>query len=134
MYARICRLWRVCTAANCVVSRLVLQASAEGFYCDAYYTDITLNESAFGRIQDKARKAVAAKQPFERIVVSRAEALECFAENKFKVEIIRELPDEAITLYRCGSLVDLCPGPHIPNTSFVKAFACLKVIPSFVKR
>ncbi|KAK1697091.1 hypothetical protein QYE76_013788 [Lolium multiflorum] len=105
--------------------------SAEGFYCDAYYNDITLNESDFGRIQDKARKAVAAKQPFERIVVSRAEALECFAENKFKFEIISELPDKAITLYRCGSLVDLCPGPHIPNTSFVKAFACLKASSSY---
>ena len=102
----------------------------EGFYYDAYYSNnVTLNESHFGRIEDQARKAVAAKQPFERIEVSRAEALECFAENKFKIEIISELPeDKAITLYRCGSLVDLCRGPHIPNTSFVKAFTCLKVI------
>ena len=109
------------------------------------------------------------KQAFERIEVSRAEALEIFAENKFKatfflnicsfdhlylnisvllisyiwdillillntfelyaqVEIINELPeDKTITVYRCGPLVDLCRGPHIPNTSFVKAFACLKV-------
>jgi hypothetical protein len=45
-----------------------------------------------------------------------------------QVEIINELPeDKTITVYRCGPLVDLCRGPHIPNTSFVKAFACLKV-------
>lgn len=45
-----------------------------------------------------------------------------------QVEIIRELPeDKTITVYRCGPLVDLCRGPHIPNTSFVKALACLKV-------
>lgn len=46
-----------------------------------------------------------------------------------QVEIINELPeDKTITVYRCGPLVDLCRGPHIPNTSFVKAFACLKVM------
>lgn len=45
-----------------------------------------------------------------------------------QIEIIRELPeDKTITVYRCGPLVDLCRGPHIPNTSFVKALACLKV-------
>jgi len=46
-----------------------------------------------------------------------------------QVEIISDLPeDKTITVYRCGPLVDLCRGPHIPNTSFVKAFACLKVL------
>ena len=45
-----------------------------------------------------------------------------------QVELINELPDDkTITVYRCGPLVDLCRGPHIPNTSFVKAFKCLKV-------
>ncbi|RCV24969.1 hypothetical protein SETIT_5G129000v2 [Setaria italica] len=104
----------------------------EGFYYDAYYNDLTLNEEHFGIIESQAQKAVAEKQPFERIEVSRAEALEMFAENKFKVEIINELPeDKTITVYRCGPLVDLCRGPHIPNTSFVKAFACLKASSSY---
>lgn len=104
----------------------------EGFYYDAYYNDLTLNEGHFGTIEKQAQKAVAEKQPFERIEVSRAEALEMFAENKFKVEIINELPeDKTITVYRCGPLVDLCRGPHIPNTSFVKAFACLKASSSY---
>ncbi|KAE8778534.1 putative threonyl-tRNA synthetase [Hordeum vulgare] len=104
----------------------------EGFYYDAYYENATLNGSHFGFIEDRARRAVAEKQPFERIQVSRDEALEFFAENKFKVEIINELPeDKPITLYRCGPLVDLCHGPHIPNTSFVKAFACLKASSSY---
>lgn len=97
------------------------------------------------------------KQAFERIEVSRQQALEIFSDNNFKVtstsskkvnlsdafvsilmdcfvapfnqvEIINDLPeDKTITVYRCGPLVDLCRGPHIPNTSFVKAFACLKV-------
>lgn len=45
-----------------------------------------------------------------------------------QVEIIKDLPeDKTITVYRCGPLVDLCRGPHIPSTAFVKAFSCLKV-------
>lgn len=104
----------------------------EGFYYDGYYDDLTLNEDHFGQIKSQANKAVAEKQPFERIEISRAQALEMFAENKFKVEIINELPeDKTITVYRCGPLVDLCRGPHIPNTSFVKAFACLRASSSY---
>ncbi|XP_026401154.1 threonine--tRNA ligase, mitochondrial 1-like [Papaver somniferum] len=99
----------------------------EGFYYDAFYGDLGLNEDHFKIIEKAAEKAVAEKQPFERIEVTRQQALELFSENHFKVEIINELPeDKTITVYRCGPLVDLCRGPHIPNTSFVKAIACLK--------
>ncbi|GLT50300.1 hypothetical protein SLA2020_237930 [Shorea laevis] len=99
----------------------------EGFYYDAFYGDLGLNDDHFKEIEAGALKAVAEKQPFERIEVTRDQALGMFSENNFKVEIINDLPaDKTITVYRCGPLVDLCRGPHIPNTSFVKAFACLK--------
>ncbi|KAG9448755.1 hypothetical protein H6P81_008720 [Aristolochia fimbriata] len=104
----------------------------EGFYYDAFYNGLALNEDHFERIKSQAKKAVAEKQLFERIEVTRDQALEMFSENSFKVEIINELPeDKTITVYRCGPLVDLCRGPHIPNTSFVKAFACLKASSSY---
>ncbi|XP_071926273.1 threonine--tRNA ligase, mitochondrial 1-like [Coffea arabica] len=75
----------------------------------------------------KSGEALSGKQPFERIEVTRDEALQMFSDNQFKVEIINDLPeDKTITVCRCGPLVDLCRGPHIPNTSFVKAFSCLK--------
>jgi threonyl-tRNA synthetase len=55
--------------------------------------------------------------------------MHCFYNYYYQIEIIKDLPvDKTITVYRCGPLVDLCRGPHIPNTSFVKAFACLKVM------
>ncbi|OMO89904.1 hypothetical protein COLO4_19527 [Corchorus olitorius] len=74
----------------------------EGFYYDAFYGDLGLNEDHFKQIDAGASRAVA-------------------------VELINELSaDKTITVYRCGPLVDLCRGPHIPSTSFVKAFACLK--------
>ncbi|KAH1161424.1 hypothetical protein AAZX31_01G031400 [Glycine max] len=99
----------------------------EGFYYDAFYGDLGLNDDHFKQIEAGALKAVAEKQPFERIEVTRDQALEMFSDNKFKIEIINDLPaDKTITVYRCGPLVDLCRGPHIPNTSFVKAIACLK--------
>ncbi|XP_044491438.1 threonine--tRNA ligase, mitochondrial 1-like isoform X2 [Mangifera indica] len=99
----------------------------EGFYYDAFYGDLGLNQDHFKSIDSGAAKAVVEKQPFEHIEVTREQALEIFSDNSFKVEIINDLPaDKTITVYRCGPLVDLCRGPHIPNTSFVKAFACLK--------
>lgn len=105
------------------MSKLPLQ----GFYYDAFYGDLGLNEDHFKRIKEEAAKAVSEKQPFERIEVSRLQALDMFSDNSFKVEIIKDLPeDKTITVYRCGPLVDLCRGPHIPNTSFVKALACTK--------
>jgi threonyl-tRNA synthetase len=64
------------------------------------------------------------KQAFERVEVSRDEALSMFLENKFKVEIIQALPSDAvITLYRVGPMVDLCRGPHVPHTGMLKAVA-----------
>ncbi|KAL5707517.1 threonine--tRNA ligase [Ranunculus cassubicifolius] len=99
----------------------------EGFYYDGFYGELGLNEDHFKQIESGAKKAAEEKQPFERIEVSREQALDLFSENEFKVELIKDIPEDVtITVYRCGPLVDLCRGPHIPNTSFVKAFACLK--------
>ncbi|XP_034196886.1 threonine--tRNA ligase, mitochondrial 1-like isoform X2 [Prunus dulcis] len=101
--------------------------SKEGFYYDAFHGDYGLNEEHFKKIESTAEMAIKGKQPFERIEVLREQALEMFCDNKFKVEIINGLPaDKTITVYRCGHLVDLCRGPHIPNASFIKAFKCLK--------
>ncbi|KAI3923293.1 hypothetical protein MKW92_013135 [Papaver armeniacum] len=106
----------------------------EGFYYDAFYGDLGLNEDDLKSVERAVKKAIKEKQPFERIEVTREQALVMFSENKFKVEIIKELPeDKAITVYRCGPLVDLCSGPHIPNTSFVEAFSCLKASSAYWK-
>ncbi|KAK2078954.1 hypothetical protein QBZ16_002644 [Prototheca wickerhamii] len=75
-------------------------------------------------VQRRMQAIVKARQPFQRAVVSRDEALDMFRENKFKVELIQGLPADArITVYRCGPMVDLCRGPHLPNTGLVKASA-----------
>lgn len=64
-----------------------------------------------------------AKHPFQRVEVTRNEALEMFRENDFKVEIIQALDENArITLYKSGEMVDLCRGPHLPNTGYLKTW------------
>eukprot|EP01107_Rhizomastix_libera_P017936 TRINITY_DN886_c0_g1_i1.p1 TRINITY_DN886_c0_g1~~TRINITY_DN886_c0_g1_i1.p1 ORF type:complete len:689 (+),score=201.55 TRINITY_DN886_c0_g1_i1:3-2069(+) len=69
-----------------------------------------------------------AKQPFQRIEVSPAQAMEMFGYNPFKVAIIQKVPEtEKISVYKCGPLIDLCRGPHVPNTGYIKAFTATAV-------
>jgi threonyl-tRNA synthetase len=68
------------------------------------------------------------KQPFERLVLTKENLLEMFKHNPYKVHIINDkIPDgTSTTVYRCGPLIDLCRGPHVPNTGRVKAFTITK--------
>ena len=68
------------------------------------------------------------KFPFQRLAITKSEALEMFKANPFKVKLIStKIPDDAkTTVYRCGPLIDLCMGPHLPNTGKIKAFAAVK--------
>jgi len=94
----------------------------EGFYYDCYLGERTLSDHERDGIQKRMEKIIKEKQPFQRIEVTRDEALEMFTENKFKVELITNLPDDArISCYRCGPMVDLCRGPHLPDTAWIKS-------------
>ncbi|KAJ3293395.1 threonyl-tRNA synthetase [Borealophlyctis nickersoniae] len=85
-------------------------------------------ETDWASLEQLAKKAISEKQPFERLVVSKTDLLEMFKDNKYKVHIINDkIPDgTSTTVYRCGPLIDLCYGPHIPNTGKIKAFAVTK--------
>lgn len=69
-------------------------------------------------------KIIKEKQKFERLVITKEEGLELFADNPFKVSILQtKVPDGGrTTVYRCGDLIDLCRGPHVAHTGKVKAF------------
>ena len=102
-------------------------ALEEGFYYDCSMGDRVLTEADRPLLAKRMELAVKEKQEFKRAVVSRPEALAMFQENKFKVELIESLPETAVlSLYRCGPMVDLCRGPHVPNTSYLKALAITK--------
>jgi threonyl-tRNA synthetase len=94
----------------------------EGFYYDCYSHGRPLGEPDFAALDTAIARITKEKQAFQRVVVTRDEALALFDENPFKQEIIGGLaPDATISVYRCGPMVDLCTGPHLPNTGYVKA-------------
>ncbi|MCQ2305477.1 MAG: threonine--tRNA ligase [Bacteroidales bacterium] len=94
-----------------------------GFYYDIDTGDITLTEADLVAIEKKMLELARQKQIFERIDVTKEEALKHFSDkgDEYKVELISELEDGTITYYKNGDFTDLCRGPHIPNTSFIKA-------------
>jgi len=75
-------------------------------------------------IEAEVNKIIKQKQKFERMVITKEEGLELFADNPFKVEILStKVPDGTrTTVYRCGDLIDLCRGPHVTHTGKIKAF------------
>mmetsp|Transcript_4147 Transcript_4147/g.7262 ORF Transcript_4147/g.7262 Transcript_4147/m.7262 type:complete len:803 (-) Transcript_4147:84-2492(-) len=100
-----------------------------GFYYDTYVgREGGVTDTMMKTLTTKAKAVVKEKQKFERLVISKEEALELFADNPYKVSFVKnKVPDGTLTTaYRCGPLVDLCMGPHIPDTGKVKCFEVTK--------
>lgn len=95
-----------------------------GFYYDVDSTHIFVEED-FAEIEKKMAEIIASNQDFVRKEISKKEALDLFAGNEYKLEIINELaPDATISLYYLGDdFVDLCRGPHVENTKYLRGFA-----------
>ncbi|CAI5732296.1 unnamed protein product [Peronospora destructor] len=104
-----------------------------GFYYDSYMGTETILESDLSVIEKACQKVVKDKQNFERIVLTKEEALEMFADNVFKTQIIStKIPDGGkTTAYRCGPLIDLCRGPHVPHTGKIKALTVTRSSSSY---
>jgi len=96
-------------------------AIEDGFYYD-FELPRPLVPEDLTAIEAKMREIIAANFPFIREELSKAKALKLFSEQPYKLELIKELPDKTVTIYRQGSFVDLCRGPHVNLTNEVKAF------------
>ena len=94
-----------------------------GFYYDVDFGDKTLVEADLKAIEDKMIELARQKTPFVRTEVSKADALKTFTEkgDEYKCELISELQDGTITFYTNGDFTDLCRGPHLKDTSVIKA-------------
>jgi len=94
-----------------------------GFYYDIDLGDRTIGEEDLQKIESKMKELAAQKNPYLREEVSKADAVRYFEEKQdpYKLELIRDLEDGKITFYTQGTFTDLCRGPHIPNTGFIKA-------------
>ncbi|KAL8893053.1 MAG: hypothetical protein Q9215_000058 [Flavoplaca cf. flavocitrina] len=100
----------------------------QGFFYDmAIEGGQVVKESDWSPLESKAAKFFKEKQTFDRLHVSIPDLKKMFGYSKYKMYYIENLlPSEGSTVYRCGSLVDLCLGPHIQNTSKIKAFQIMK--------
>ena len=100
-----------------------------GFYYDIDLGDRTITQDDLGKIEQKMKELVKQKQEFVRTEVSKKDALEYFTkkDDEYKLELIDGLEDGQISFYQCGDFVDLCRGPHIPNTGVIKAIKLLSV-------
>lgn len=98
---------------------------------DGYFYDFELpnniSSDDFGAIEKKMAEIVKADKPFVREVVSIDEAKRIFADQRFKLEHIDDLTDQEISIYRHGSFVDLCAGPHVPSAGKIGAFKMMKL-------
>jgi threonyl-tRNA synthetase len=100
-----------------------------GFYYDIDFGDYQISSDDFKKIEDRMLELARQKQEFKRRDVSKAEALEYFRRkgDEYKIELINDLEDGSITLYETGQFTDLCRGPHLPNTSPIKAVKLLSI-------
>ncbi|MFM6914365.1 MAG: threonine--tRNA ligase [Aquirufa sp.] len=101
---------------------------------NGFYYDIDLGEQEFGSdqfkaIEDKMLELARTKNEYVRTSVSKADAISFFQEkgDEYKLELIDGLADGSITFYNQGNFTDLCRGPHIPNTGFIKSVKLLSV-------
>lgn len=132
----ICRLWPEAQLA-------AGPAVENGFYYDIEL-EHHISSEEFALIEEEMRKVVKENVPFEKTVVTRAEALR-LAESgelgsigprsvpsKFKLDLLSRIPeDEPISIYRNGDFTDLCAGPHVPRTGNCKAFKIMSIASAY---
>ena len=100
-----------------------------GFYYDIDFGDQSISSDDFPKIEKKMLELAREKNDFIRKEVSKADALAYFQakDDEYKLELIDGLEDGSITFYTQGNFTDLCRGPHIPNTGFIKAAKLLNI-------
>jgi len=100
-----------------------------GFYYDVDPGDKVVSADDFKKIEDKIIELARKKEVFKRSEVSKKDALKYFTEkgDEYKLDLIKDLQDGSITFYQQGNFTDLCRGPHLPDTSYIKAVKLLNV-------
>lgn len=103
-------------------------AIENGFYYDMD-VPVAITEEDLPKIEDEMKRIASEAIPFERLVMSKEEATRLFQErgDVYKLEILKDIEDDTVSLYRVGEFIDLCRGPHVPNTSYVKHFKLLSL-------
>jgi threonyl-tRNA synthetase len=103
-------------------------STEDGFYYDFDYEG-TFSPDDFPKLEARMNEIIAQDLPFEKEEISKEEALQLFQKKgeRYKVELLQAIEDDAVTLYRHDAFIDLCRGPHLPSTGGIKAFKLLSV-------
>ncbi|MFD2521188.1 threonine--tRNA ligase [Emticicia soli] len=106
-----------------------------GFYYDVDTNGVSISNDDFKKIEDKMLELARQKNEYQRIPMAKDEAIKYFEEkgDEYKLDLLSGLEDGSITFYRQGNFTDLCRGPHIPNTGFIKAAKIMNVAGAYFK-
>jgi threonyl-tRNA synthetase len=100
----------------------------DGFYYDMDLGDDVLSENDLANIEKEMKKIASQNSKIVRDVLSYEQALDYFKDDEYKIELIKELPkDEEISIYKQSHFTDLCRGPHLPGTKWIKNFKLLSL-------
>lgn len=105
-------------------------AIKDGFYYD-FDRDTPFTVEDLEKIEKKMEDIIRKDLSFERMEVSKDEARKIFKDEGYKIELINEIQDEKVSVYKQGDFIDLCRGPHLPSTGRVKAFKLISVAGSY---
>ena len=107
---------------------------SNGFYYDFRMDDV-FTDADIHTIEECMRKIVDANYPFVKRVLSKEQAMKLFKKRgeDFKLELINEIPDDEVTVYENHDFVDLCRGPHVPSTGYIKNFKLLSLAGAYWK-
>jgi threonyl-tRNA synthetase len=102
---------------------------SNGFYYDMDFGDYKLTEADLTKIENRMLELAREKRVFERIEIGKDEAIAYFTdkEDPYKLDLLKDLKDGEITLYKQGNFTDLCRGPHVPSTENIKAIKLLHI-------
>lgn len=100
-----------------------------GFYYDVDLGGKTISSEDFKKIEDKMLELAKQGNRYVRKEVSKKDAIEYFTkkEDEYKLDLLKDLEDGQITMYQQGNFIDLCRGPHIPDTGFIKAIKLMNI-------
>ncbi len=101
-------------------------AIEDGFYYD-FDLPRSLSPEDLPVIEEKMAEIIKADRPFTHRELSKKEAEELFAHQPYKVELLKEISDDKVTVYQQGNFIDLCRGPHLKSTGEIKAFRLLNI-------
>ncbi len=103
----------------------------DGFYYD-FRVKEKIGENDLKKIEKKMKELASKKLEIEKYYLPKKEAIEKFKDDDLKQEVLKNIPDERVSIYRQGDFEDLCRGPHLPNTKYIKNFKLTRVAGAYL--